>query len=707
MPQVNVQGFGRVHFPDVMSPEQIDAAIRRDIVPQMQGASSAQGPAAAVGVGQPAQAGPTAPTAWQSFKRGALDIGDRLTQLNIAAGEALGLPSYPKGLGDIATAQMNREAQQYEQSRGLDAGIDWPRIGGNATAQAPLMLLPGGGQAALARAGMGALSGALSGALQYDESNTLAGTAKNAAVGAGVGGVAAPMVGAVADKVPAVASAVAGRLKGLIASGKDPVSIAAAVPEIAALPAEAQRSLIEEAQAMIKRTGTLNGEQLARKANLIANNVQPTRSMVTRSPTDWTRERNLQKLAQSPDEQIAATGEELTSLYQRNNQALTSRLESFSDGLPKGSAEQHGQAVMRKLSDLADASQREVSKVYADVRDQVGEELASDARRVIETLSSPDVADNAYAESTIKSITARLKRYGMIDDKGAPTSQSMTVSQAEEFRKFLGSLKDGADPREARIVQQFIRATDEDVLSGYGSQAFGGARAAARDRFAMLDNPSTQRALNAWGELQQGKTAQGFIRSQIVNGSEQDVRSLIATLSKLPQDQSVEALGALKAGLLDHLQSKSINSSSGQFSGTGLNKALTEIGEDKLRAVLGVDQLKQLKSLARAGLDATYQPSFSAVNNSNTAPMLLSLTQRARTVPGVPLLVTDESAKMAARAGYRGQLNDALAAKATANTPPSLWLEQFRRALPTFSAAAPPAGNALLDQKRKRSNDRK
>jgi hypothetical protein len=57
------------------------------------------------------------------------------------------------------------------------------------------------------------------------------------------------------------------------------------------------------------------------------------------------------------------------------------------------------------------------------------------------------------------------------------------------------------------------------------------------------------------------------------------------------------------------------------------------------------------------------------VNHSGSGTTLLSFLQRARTVPGVPLLVTDNAEKLAAQAAYRRQLAEALAARSRAQLP--------------------------------------
>lgn len=603
------------------------------------------------------------------------------------------------------TAAVNAERQTYDQSRADagETGVDWGRVFGMGAAAAPAALAAPeiAGPTWLARGAAGATAGGLAGAAQYAPTNSLLERGVNAAVGAGTGAVAAPIAGAVADKAGQIYQTAAGRVAGAseLTQPSTVDDIVKQVPAIASVPPEAQQSLIAEAQAQLKQTGQLNADQLTRKANLLTQGVTPTKSMVTRDPADWTVERNLQKLSQSPDEALSAPGRELTSIYEGNDKALAASLARQGEGLPGGTMEAHGQAVMKSADDLAKMSQKEVSAVYDQVRAEHGNELASDAKNVTETLAHPDVADNAYSEPIINSVAKRLKRYGMIDEEGKPTTNTMTVTQADEFRKFLGNLKSG-DPKTDRIVTQIMKAHDQDVLGGAGSDAMAPARSAASARFDSLENPATQRALNAYGELNQGKTAQNFIQTNVINGADQDVASLLDTLGKLPPDQAKAATDSIKAGIVRHLQDRAVNPNSGQFSGAKLNDALNDIGDVKLARIFGAKSAEELRNLARAGLDATYQPPYSAVNNSNTAPMLLSLVRGARSLPGVPLIVSDEAQNAAARIGYAGQLKDIRAAQSAApkQEVPDL-LNQIAGLLPR---GAGPAGAVVAAQNARR-----
>lgn len=726
---VNIEGVGKVNFPDTMTPEQIQQAIETDILPNQRKSGFFENEVL------PNRARPRVldepmpvegPGRWARVGRGAEDVMQGAVQRLLQLIDFLpnGTPSiqelraYTKpedqhlpdaellarykaatagGLAPLFTQQVNDELALYDKGRQAQGGgFDSFRMLGNVAATAPLAMVGPAGTTMGARALQGALSGGESGLLQFQKSGELLDTAKSAGVGAAVGAVAAPVIGAATDKGVQLTQKLLGRLKGAIAGEVNPADLVRDIPELNTLSPQAQRDLIAEAQDQIRKTGTLDAEQIARKANLLANDVTPTKSMVTRSPRDWTMERNLQKLSQSPDEQLSNVGQELTSVYQANDKALGNKLTGLGKGLPQGTQEAHGMAVMQSLDDLATASQKDVSALYETVRAAKGDQLASDAQNLASTLD--DLRDSTYAEKLVSSVNNKLRRFGMLDKDGNLTHNTLTVTQAEELRKFVNRLPNDFGKSD------IIRAIDADVMSGLGEDAFGVARSAAKARFESLNNPATQKALNTLGELTQGKTAQNFIKSQVIDAADQDVASLIGTLNKLPKEQAAQAQGALQAGILQHLQDKAINVNSGKFSGAAFNKAMDQIGEKKLVQIFGVPKYSQLRSLARAALDATYEPTYSAVNYSGTAPMLMSLIQKGRAIPGVPLLLSDEAQKLAARSGYSSQLADALSAKASGQLPQlPATLANLAQAI---RSSAGPTSAAALNQFREPANQR-
>jgi hypothetical protein len=648
---------------------------------------------------QPTQ--PDAPTAFERVGHGADRTVQGIHQAFLELKNAIA-PS-DRSAADLKdyTGSLNSQESDYQKGRGPNAGIDWASLAGGAGIAAPLALIPGAGAAGvMGRIGAGAVQGGIDAAAQPTSTGSMWDRAKNTAVGTGTGAVVAPVAGAVTDKLVGALSGIPGRLRGISArwnAQDNPLNVLNEVPEIATAPAEAQPALIKEGQAQVRSTGTLDAAALARKANLLANGLTPTSSMVTRDPAQWSIERNLQKLAGSPDTGLSATGQQLTRVYQGNDAALTAKAAELAKPYGAATQEGRGMTAISNLDDFAKASQKEVKAAYDSVRDAHGEDLASDARNVYSTLKNPDVADNAYAQPIIDSVTKRLKRIGMIDDEGNLTPKTMTVSGAEEFRKFVQTLKSG-DPKTDRIADMFIKATDADVLTGTGENAFGGARQVAAQRFADLYNPATQKALNNIGELSQGKSAQTFIRSQIISAPEMDVASLLQTVGKMAPDKQQSTMNAIRGGVMEHLQDAAIKDN-GQFSGAALKKAMDAIGPNKLSMVLGPDAHGKLQSLARAATDATYEPPYSSVNYSNTAPTLLSLMQKARTLPFSEMLIPEGAEKVAARSGYAGQLASALKAKAPA---PEVGLSPAiqRRLSKLLSVGAAPAAATGINQLR-------
>lgn len=710
--KVTVAGFGAVNFPDEMSDEDISIAIEREIVPQMLAARPRSAAAASIT--------PEAPSALVRLGRGATDAVEGVQQRILQGVSAL--PQATPSIQELRafaspeeqqlsddelrarfaaqdpaanfTADVNEERALFDATRKASGqeGMDLWRMAGNAGMLAPLALAPGG-RDAVGRAISGSLTGAGGGFLSFDPTNSPTQSVKNVAAGAALGGVLGPVAGWAGDQLGKLIGGAAARLKGMgreaVESAK-PEKIIEAVPEMRELPPEVQKTLIAEAQEQVRKTGELNATEIARKANLVANNVKPTTAMVTRDAGQWTRERNLQKLEQAPDPQLSQFGGELRRIYDANDAALTERLASLRGGA-RGTQEAHGMTIMKNIDDLAGASQKQVSEIYNNVRASRGEELASDAKRTFEVYE--ELLDSPAADPVTEAVKRRLTRLGLIKD-GKLTTESLTVTQAEGLRQFINQQPN------VYGKSQIIRAIDEDVISGLGDDAFKDARKAAADRFGMLDNPATQRALNAWDELTQGKTAQNFIKSNVIDAAEQDVKSLLGTIEKMPGEQKQQTLDAMRAGVIQYLEQKSINPNSKKFSGAHLSNAIRDIGEGKLMRILGMQEYSKLQSLARASVDATFDPAYSAVNYSGTAPMLLSLTERARALPGVPLLISESAEKLAARRGYGNQLADALQASPTMRAP-DLKLQELSRLL---SSAAPVAANAALADRRQKPN---
>jgi hypothetical protein len=152
--------------------------------------------------------------------------------------------------------------------------------------------------------------------------------------------------------------------------------------------------------------------------------------------------------------------------------------------------------------------------------------------------------------------------------------------------------------------------------------AFNAARSAARERFGWQQaTPAVQRTL-------EGAAPDAFIQREVISKSAAaaDVARLAAELSGNPQ-----ATQAVRSGIVQHLKDAAIGKGNdvqtANFSGRQWLSALSEIGDQKLRAFFSPAEVEQLKAIGRVGATETFQPRGSAVNNSNTAAGMAGLLQ--------------------------------------------------------------------------------
>lgn len=169
MPQVTVQGFGRVNFPEGMAPLDIQSAIERDIVPIIQSRREA---------GQ------------KDIERMADPLAGTSTSYKIAAGYGKAVPDILRGLGQTVglvsredVAEARKRDEPLMRTRAGMAG----NVMGNLAALAPVAAIPGAGTLKGA-AGISAALGAIAPSESTEE--TIGNIALSGLLGAGGHGIA-------------------------------------------------------------------------------------------------------------------------------------------------------------------------------------------------------------------------------------------------------------------------------------------------------------------------------------------------------------------------------------------------------------------------------------------------------------------------------------------------------------------------------------
>lgn len=429
------------------------------------------------------------------------------------------------------------------------------------------------------------------------------------AVLSAAGRAAAPVVGALDEAAMGVRRAV-----GL---ETPPISIPAA-PAAQVAQAPISRMALPEAtqQAIPQVEEALGREAAQRLRNFQRIGVEaPTAGMVTREPGVWQYERNTMgqvNVGEPIRDAIVKVNEEI-------NQAATDLIQKVGVA---GDVEKVGALAAEALSKKEKEMQRVVGQLYQNAREQYGEKSAGPVENFLSQLDNPDLVDNEAFDAMRSSIVRRLQRYGMTGESGLPRQGAvMTVGQAEEMRKFIGGLGNATDPNIRRIRAQLVEALDDDVVAGFGDDAFKQARAAAKQRFAEFKDTLA-------GKMGAGDVAPERITQRLMSQSTplSDFRNLKATLLTGEPDQVArgqQAWSSIGAQALDDLFS-SARVGENMVSGARLLKNFNK-NIARYRELLNREEYVTLNRIVRAARDATVPVDFSNVNTSGTASALANL----------------------------------------------------------------------------------
>lgn len=341
----------------------------------------------------------------------------------------------------------------------------------------------------------------------------------------------------------------------------------------------------------------------------------PTTGMVTREPSAWQYERNTmgqQNLGEPIRDAIIKVNQDINDAAQN----LISKI-GVADDVEKVGAE--AAAVLKqKEKDM----QEVVGRLYRNAREQYGEKSAGPVTNFLDRLNDPNLVDDVAMEPFLTSINNRLARFGMTGDSGLVRKDAvMTVGQAEEMRKFIGQLGNGADPNVRRIRSILIDALDDDVVAGFGDDAFKVARDAAKQRFAEFKNTLA-------GKIAEGAIKPEQLTNRIIGGnvSLQDIRSLKNTLlTGDPQQiaRGQEAWSSIGAQAVQDLFSKA-KIGDNIISGLGLRRTFND-NFYKFKELLTREEFVTLNRIVKAAGDATIPVDFANVNTSNTASAIANL----------------------------------------------------------------------------------
>ena len=397
--------------------------------------------------------------------------------------------------------------------------------------------------------------------------------------------------------------------------------------DFAQLPETVRASLRNDLARALRAGEELDPQAVRRLADFRLVGATPTRGMVSQNPVQITREMNLAKIgANTADEGLQG----LAQVQNQNNSTFIRNLNE--QGAARGNIDRAGArvtgSVLGTQADLRAAEQA----AWNEARNLPG------YRQPIQAGVLSDINRSLDEEGLMPFMNPAISRYMEAFQQGQP----FTPQAYRNLQSMLSNelQKGGNEAAAARIARNALeRAELRPVTGQFGGgqvvtpgvanamraadaaprqaiDAVNQARQATRAAYAYEDSSPLVRSV-----LSEGAAADPtrIARRFVIGGTPSEARAVAQQVGEAGR-------GELRDAIVAHLKDKAINGAAddvGKFSQSAYNKALRDIGQEKLALFFTPQERAQLEALGRVASYAQVQPVGSAVNNSNSGALML------------------------------------------------------------------------------------
>lgn len=467
----------------------------------------------------------------------------------------------------------------------------------------------------------GAGAGAVGGALAYVPEGQSRGF--NAALGAGIGAAMPPLIQGGIKAASAIASPIANKVRSVMQPAADDAALAAArsVPTVRGVKSGLNLDgLKKAAQEQLDTSGQISQDVLTRKARLnalgFADDAAPTVGQLTRYPPQYAMEQNLKN--------VENVGEDLLTRFDRQRDVFNTAIQSNIgktganlSAIGPGADEYIGQNVIKAVNRRYNVTNKVVNRLYNQARSKYGNIGGVTGQPILEV--NAELAADVSLDPVTKSVSNKMKQLGLVADDGL-TGKTLTISEAEGFRKFINGLSNQGGNRYAK--KKLVETLDDEVFSLIGDEGFNLARSTARQRFQEFENK---------------------LASKIIAGTYKP-SDAINTLRNAPTDHVIELRDTLlKSGAQGQ---QAWNDIRGQLiydiaekggGAEGLTKQFAKqidrLGDYRLKTIFP-ESYTNIKELRQAVLDLNVAPRDAAINRSYTTIALANMLQKTG-IPGL------------------------------------------------------------------------
>lgn len=598
-----------------------------DLIPA--GGAKPEAPSAPRGIGQPEEltaaerllSGVTLP-AWMDNLRGSSVYRAAKGMANPVVGAAqIVANALPGGAGEAVNrriAEVQAETDAQTRARGNETGGAVAEFAGEVLSPVNLAIAARVPMAATAgaRAAQGAGIGAGTAAMQPVSdggADFWLEKGKQAALGAAAGGILTPALGKLADRAVRHVRLDPADVTGARASIATDEAIARALAETgqtaADIPADILQGLRQQVLDLAKQGKRLDAAAALRRADFDAVGIEPTLGQVTRDPTRYALEKNLQS--------IPSVGDELTQRFHGQNARLAELVTKPAAGA--SDAVTAGERLSASLRGTDETLRRHVSGLYREAR------AAGDATDIpLQGLAQ----DYAEILASVPENVRRSLPLGPFESLGLGKGTQQRVFGYDEAEKLLQVINASRsnEPAVQNALGRMREAVKRAIVESGGEGPYGAARRAASERFSLHD------AVPALRAAAEGSVApDDFVRRFVIGGKAGEVRSMADVLRQVDPPAWQEA----RAQIADTLKRAAFGENpagDAPFRSQSYMRALRELGPQKLSAFFSPKEMQDMLTVGRVGAYMRSFPADAPVNTSRTAGVGMWMASK---VPGV------------------------------------------------------------------------
>lgn len=578
--------------------------------------------------------GPT--RAWESGLLGFSDLGAGVVQGASYAGDVIS-----KGINKIAGTNLDTNSydrftqqrkdidEQHDLRReAYDQGFDWTRLGGQIAGTAPLaaagrtyqgakILSKAGAEVATHNAALGA---AMGGASFAGDSEQRAQNMAFGAVGGAAGGAVGEKIGQGVGKAIQAGKNTAARFS-TERSNQILQSIDKKLDDVlrqsgvsfSDLSDHVKNGLRQDALKALQSGKTLNTEAVASKAAISKVGMTGTRGQITRDPKFWNIEAELAK--------VQGPGDQLREKFIADNKQLNDLLEAEIIKTGGNATDQYGamQGALNSLDDQLAQNKDFVRTAYDVARNTPGNDIKLDGKGFANDAFT--ALEQNYAASSLPGNVQKIIK----DINDNP--DMFTLGKSEEFIKILNrehkaSLQNGQPTSSTHaigLVRDALNNRQDEAMQGLIANGNDAAQAYQFARQAHQFNVKQIKSMPLLQDALKGVEPDKLFNKHILGGNVAELSKTIDLLNNI----NPQAVNDIKQQTLEFITRKSINPN-GQFSPSGMKKALDAVGDRQLEIIFGTEQAAKIKDIGLAGHYLVSQPAHSYVNNSNTSSGLMN-----------------------------------------------------------------------------------